>query len=445
MDTTSSPGSTALKNDATDPLDPTRRRQIRRVLVSSFIGSLIEWYDFYLFGLASALVFNQLFFPDFSNAAGTLASFATLAIGFFARPVGGAIWGHYGDKLGRKKMLVLSIILMGVGTTLIGLLPTYAQIGIAAPILLVVLRTLQGVAAGGEWGGAVLIAMEHSRSRRGFSTSIPQMGLTGGILLATGVFALLTQLPPDALLSWGWRLPFILSSVLVVVGLWIRLGVHESPVFLEAQKNADTADGERAPIIEVFRHPKTLLIAIALVVGPFAVSSIYSTYAAAYGLQTGFTRSEMSSVVLLSAAIGFLGQPIFGTLSDHWGRRNVTLIGLAMQAVSVVFLFNDLNSGNLGALYISMAAIAIGHSICYSPVAAWLGELFPTRLRYTGASLGYQLAGSIGGLTPLICAALLIAGGGTFNTGYIVAFGIAVNVLAFVAAMAARETSRDVL
>ncbi|MEA9984182.1 MFS transporter [Subtercola sp. RTI3] len=421
-------------------------KEIRRVLVSSFVGALIEWYDFYVFGIASAIVFPLVFFPEVAPGVGTLASFATLAVGFFARPIGGAIWGHFGDRIGRKRMLVLSIILMGIGTTIIGLLPTYAQIGMGAPIILVVLRFLQGIAAGGEWGGAVLIAMEHSPKRRGFSSSFPQMGLTGGILLATGVFALVALLPKDELLRWGWRLPFLFSAVLVIVGLWIRLGIHESPIFLAAQKAAVTATvKQKAPILEVLRRPKALIISICLVVGPFAISSVYSTFAAAYGLQVGFTASEMSNVVLFTAAIGFLGQPIFGTLSDYWGRKLVVTIGLVIQAVSVFFMLDQLNAHDLGGVYVTMGLIGIGHSICYSPMAAWLGELFPTHLRYTGASLGYQIAGSVGGLTPLICAALLLAAGGPPNTIYVALFSVLVNVIALVAVFFAKETYKDVL
>lgn len=432
------------------PIELASPKEVRRVLVSSFVGALIEWYDFYVFGIASAIVFNRIFFPSFDPAVGTLASFATLAVGFFARPIGGAIWGHFGDRIGRKRMLVLSIIVMGIGTTVIGALPTYAQIGVAAPIILVILRFLQGIAAGGEWGGAVLIAMEHSPKRRGLSSSFPQMGLTGGILLATGVFALVALLPEDQLLSWGWRLPFLFSAILIVVGLWIRLGIHESPIFLAAQKAAAAAAAvaktkESAPIVQVFRHPKALIIAICLVIGPFAISSVYSTFAASYGLLVGFSASEMSTVVLFTAAIGFVCQPIFGALSDYWGRRLVVTIGLVVQAVSAFFMFEQLNDHDLGGVYITMGIIGVGHAICYAPMAAWLGELFPTHLRYTGASLGYQIAGSVGGLTPLICSALLIAAGGAPNTIYVVLFSVFVNVIALVAVLFARETSKDVL
>jgi MFS family permease len=428
-----------------DP-EPASPREVRRVLVSSFIGALIEWYDFYLFGIASAIVFGRLFFPTYDPAVGTLASFATLAVGFFARPIGAVIWGHFGDRVGRKRMLVISIIAMGVGTTLIGLLPSYESIGIWATIALVLLRFVQGIAAGGEWGGAVLIAMEHSPKRRGWSSSFPQMGLNGGILLATGVFALVAMLPEEQLLSWGWRIPFLASAVLVAVGLWIRIGIHESPVFLRAKARAEAvAEESRAPVLEVLRAPKALILSVLLVVGPFAASSIYSTFAASYGLQVGFTASTMSNVVLFGAAIGFLGQPVFGALSDVLGRKVVVAIGLVVQGLGGFVLFWAMNAGHHAAMFWATALVAGAHSVCYSPLAAWLGELFPTRLRYTGASLGYQLAGSVGGLTPLICSALLLRAGGAPNSMPVALFMAATSALALVAVFFTRETSKDTL
>lgn len=423
---------------------PTRER--RRVLLSSFIGALIEWYDFYLYGIASAVVFNVVFFPQFDSAVGTLLAFTTLAVGFFARPIGGAIWGHFGDRVGRKQMLVASIIAMGLGTTAMGLLPTYGQIGLWAPLLLVLLRLIQGLAGGGEWGGAVLMAMEHSPNKRGFSSSFPQMGLTGGILVASGVFALVALLPHNELLAWGWRLPFLFSAVLVIVGLWIRLGVSESPIFLAAQKKAalQAATGAKkrpAPLVEVFRHPKTLIITILLVVGPFAASAAYLTFAASYGLQVGFTASEMLTATMIAAALGFLGQPVFAMWSDSIGRKKVVAIGLVLQAASGFLLFAQMNSGSVAGMYWSMAFAAVAHAMCYSPLAAWLGELFPTHLRYTGSSMGYQIAGSIGGgLTPAICSALLLAAGGAPNSILVALYMFAFSALSLIGVGMAKET-----
>ncbi|MBC7724233.1 MAG: MHS family MFS transporter [Burkholderiaceae bacterium] len=432
-------------------------KERRRVLISSFIGALIEWYDFYLYGIASAIVFSRLFFPDFDNTVGTLLAFSTLAVGFFARPLGGAIWGHFGDKIGRKKMLVLSIIAMGICTTAMGLLPTYEQIGILAPVLLVFLRLIQGLAGGGEWGGAVLMAMEHSPSKRGFSSSFPQMGLTGGILLASGVFALMTLLPEEDLLTWGWRVPFLLSAVLVVIGMWIRLGVSESPVFVAAQKKAAAAaaaaelSGEtiakpRAPLFEVFRHPKMLIITILLVIGPFAASAIYLTFATAYGIQVGFTAPQMLTATMIAAALGFLGQPVFAIWSDSIGRKKVVGWGLALQSLSGFLLFDQMNQGSLVGLYLAMCFAAAAHAMCYAPLAAWLGELFPTHLRYTGSSMGYQIAGSIGGgLTPAFCIALLLLAGGAPNSILVAVFMCAISLLSLVGVRMAKETYKSKL
>jgi MFS family permease len=448
-------------NQTDSEIDPdvavTPPKERRRVLISSFIGALIEWYDFYLYGIASAIVFSRLFFPEFDSTIGTLLAFSTLAVGFFARPIGGAIWGHFGDRIGRKKMLVLSIIAMGIGTTAMGLLPTHEQIGIMAPILLVFLRLIQGLAGGGEWGGAVLMAMEHSPNKRGFSSSFPQMGLTGGILLASGVFALMTLLPDEDLLTWGWRVPFLLSGVLVVIGMWIRLGVSESPVFVAAQKkaalaaavaerNGETIATQKAPIIEVFRHPRMLIITILLVIGPFAASAVYLTFATAYGLQVGFTAAQMLTATMIAAALGFLGQPVFATWSDSIGRKKVVGWGLVLQSISGFFLFEQMNQGSLIGMYLAMTFAAIAHAMCYAPLAAWLGELFPTHLRYTGSSMGYQIAGSLGGgLTPAFCVALLLWSGGAPNSIFIAIFMCAISLLSLIGVRMAKETYKSKL
>lgn len=431
---------------AGDPAPQSSRRMRNRVLLSSFFGSIIEWYDFYLFGIASAVVFNQLFFPAFSSTAGTLASFATLAAGFLARPFGGVIWGHFGDRVGRKKMLVLSIVLMGVATTVIGLLPTYASIGIGAPIILVLMRLVQGVSAGGEWGGAVLMTMEHAPKRRGLSSSVAQMGLYGGILLANAVFALTAAATGDAFLEWGWRIPFLISAVLVVIGLWIRLGVEESPIFTKAREQANQATGEKpkAPLVEVLRHPRNLLLSIALVLGAFAASAVYGTWVVSYGIQEGFPRADILNAVLVAAAIGLVFQPVFAYLSDLVGRRVVVGVGAVLQALSIPVMFALMDGGGVGAMYLGISLAAFAHAIVYSPLGAWLGELFPTTQRYTGASLGYQLAGTIGGgFTPLICASLFAASGGG-TTGITLFIG-ATCLLTVVAVFFARETSRSAL
>jgi MHS family shikimate/dehydroshikimate transporter-like MFS transporter len=428
-----------------DPVPRSTRTMRNRVLVSSFVGSVIEWYDFYLFGVASAAVFNGLFFPDFSAVAGTLAAFATLAAGFIARPVGGVIWGHFGDRIGRKRMLVLSIVLMGASTVIVGLLPTYATIGVWAPILLVLMRLIQGISAGGEWGGAVLLSMEHAPKRRGLSSSVAQMGLYGGILLANGVFALTSAATGDAFLSWGWRIPFLASAVLVVIGLWIRLGVEESPVFRQArEQNADTASEKpRIPLLEVLRHPKNLLLSVFLVLGPFAASAVYGTWIVSYGIQLEFPRTDVLNAVLISAAIGLVFQPVFAGLSDLWGRRVVVGVGAVLQAASIPVMFAMMHTGSVAAMYLGISLAAFAHAIVYSPLGAWLGELFPTTQRYTGASLGYQVAGTIGGgFTPLICASLLASSGGTAGISLFMAVTC---LLTVIAVFLAKETYRSAL
>lgn len=439
----------ARSADGTPGVDPalqSSRRMRNRVLLSSFFGSVIEWYDFYLFGIAAAAVFNQLFFPEFSSVAGTLASFGTLAAGFIARPLGGIIWGHFGDKVGRKGMLVLSIVLMGVSTTVVGLLPTYATLGIWAPLLLVLMRLIQGVSAGGEWGGAVLMTMEHSPKRRGLSSSVAQMGLYGGILLANGVFALASAATGDAFLDWGWRIPFLISAVLVVIGLWIRLGVEESPIFKQARKPADQSTGEksRVPLVDVLRNPKNLLLSIALVFGAFAASAVYGTWIVSYGIQDGFPRAEILKAVLIAAAIGLVFQPVFAYLSDCWGRRVVVGVGAVLQALSIPVMFALMDSGSVGAMYLGISLAAFTHAIVYSPLGAWLGELFPTTQRYTGASLGYQIAGTVGGgFTPLICTSLVaVSGGGTAGISLFIG---ATCLLTVIAVFFAAETSRSAL
>ncbi|MBB5156474.1 MFS transporter [Saccharopolyspora phatthalungensis] len=422
------------------------RRMRNRVLTSSFVGSVIEWYDFYLFGVASAAVFNGLFFPDFSATAGTLAAFATLAAGFIARPLGGIIWGHFGDKVGRKRMLVLSIVLMGASTTIVGLLPTYATIGIWAPVLLVVMRLIQGISAGGEWGGAVLMSMEHAPKRRGLSSSVAQMGLYGGILLANGVFALVSLMADHAFLAWGWRIPFLASAVLVAIGLWIRLGVEESPIFAEARARAEQRDAKKPapPLIEVLRHPKNLLLSIFLVLGPFAASAVYGTWIVSYGIQQGFPRTDVLNAVLISAAIGLLGQPVFAGFSDLWGRKIVVGLGAVLQAAGIVAMFSLMQTGSIPLMYLSISLASLAHAVVYSPLGAWLGELFPTTQRYTGASLGYQIAGTVGGgFTPLICASLLAAAGGS-TVGPSLFIG-ATCLLTLIAVFVAKETYRSAL
>ncbi|MGR4879448.1 MFS transporter [Streptomyces sp. LARHCF249] len=394
------------------------RSGIARIISASLIGTTIEWYDFFLYGSAAALVFNKLFFPSSEPLVGTLLAFLTYAIGFAARPLGGLVFGHYGDKIGRKKLLVLSLLMMGGATFAMGLLPTHATIGVGAPILLTLLRLIQGFALGGEWGGAVLLVSEHGDDKnRGFWASWPQAGAPGGNLLATGVLALLAAVQSDeTFLAWGWRIPFLLSGVLVVIGLWIRVSVSESPLFLEAQAKAaeqaasGTGGDEKPPVVEVFRtNWRGVLTAIGTRLGENISYYVITAFLLVYvTTHLGLSKSDGLNAVLIGSAVHFVTIPAWGALSDRIGRRPVTLIGsLGMTGWAFAF-FAMLDSKSFPAI---AAAVTIGllfHGAMYGPQAAFISEMFDTRVRYSGASMGSQLASIIGGaLAPIIAVALL--------------------------------------
>ncbi|MEU9305466.1 MFS transporter [Streptomyces sp. NPDC048269] len=392
------------------------RSGIARIISASLIGTTIEWYDFFLYGSAAALVFNKLFFPSSEPLVGTLLAFLTYAIGFAARPLGGLVFGHYGDKTGRKKLLVLSLLMMGGATFAMGLLPTHASIGVGAPVLLTLLRLVQGFALGGEWGGAVLLVSEHGDDKnRGFWASWPQAGAPGGNLLATGVLALLAAVQSDeAFLAWGWRIPFLLSGVLVVIGLWIRVSVSESPVFLEAQAKAaeQAAVGarEKPPVVEVFRtNWRGVLTAVGTRLGENISYYILTAFLLVYvTTHLGLSKSDGLNAVLIGSAVHFVTIPAWGALSDRIGRRPVTLIGsLGMTGWAFAF-FAMLDSRSFPVI---AAAVTIGllfHGAMYGPQAAFISEMFDTEVRYSGASMGSQLASIIGGaLAPIIAVALL--------------------------------------
>ncbi|MBV6498611.1 MAG: Inner membrane metabolite transport protein YhjE [Prosthecobacter sp.] len=381
---------------------------IRRVVIASFIGTTIEWYDFFLYGTAAALVFNKLFFPTIDPMAGTMAAFATYAVGFFARPLGGIVFGHFGDKIGRKSMLVTTLMMMGVATVLIGLLPTYEQIGVAAPVLLVALRFIQGFGVGGEWGGAVLMAVEHGHEgRRGFHASWVQAGVPVGLLLANGVFHLASSMEEKAFLAWGWRVPFLLGVLLLAVGMFIRMKIMESPVFTEAKK-ADP--GPRVPILAVLReHPKNVLLSMGARFAENAFFYIFTVLVLSFGSQQlGMSKGSLLNAVLLGSAVQLVAIPWFGALSDKHGRRPVYLGG-ALFLTAFAFPFFWLLETRQESLVIMAVVIGlVGHAAMYGPQAAFFSELFGTRVRYSGASLGYQLASPLaGGLAPLIATWLL--------------------------------------
>ncbi|MFD3677786.1 MFS transporter [Streptomyces sp. NPDC058613] len=420
---------------------------IRRIIAASLIGTTIEWYDFFLYGSAAALVFNKLFFPSSEPLVGTLLAFLTYAIGFAARPLGGLVFGHYGDKIGRKKLLVLSLLLMGGATFAMGLLPTHASIGVGAPVLLTLLRLVQGFALGGEWGGAVLLVSEHGDDKnRGFWASWPQAGAPGGNLLATGVLALLAAVQSEeAFLAWGWRIPFLLSGVLVVIGLWIRVSVSESPVFLEARaKAAEQAAAagvkEKLPIAEVFRsHWRAVLTAIGTRLGENISYYIITAFLLVYvTTHLGLSKSQGLNAALIGSAVHFVTIPAWGALSDRIGRRPVTLIGsVGMTGWAFVF-FTMLDTKSFPVI---AAAVTIGlvlHGAMYGPQAAFISEMFDTRVRYSGASMGSQLASIIGGaLAPIVAVALLDRYGSSLPISLYLAAATLVTTLTV---LVARET-----
>jgi len=412
---------------------------IRPVIVSSFIGTTIEWYDFFLYGTAAALVFNQLFFPSFEPLAGTLAAFGTYAVGFAARPLGGIVFGHYGDKIGRKAMLVLALLIMGVATFLMGLLPTYNSIGVWAPILLVALRFIQGIGVGGEWGGAVLMAVEHSpQGRRGYYGSWPQMGVPAGLLLANLVFlASSTYLPEEQFLAWGWRIPFLVSIILVGVGLFIRLRLMETPAFRQVQ---ESGTGAPMPIIDVLRtYPKQVLLAMGMRIAENGTFYVLTVFVLSYVAgQLALDRNVGLYGVLIAATIGLLTTPLFGALSDRVGRRRVYLFGALFSLVFAFPFFWLVNTGIEPLIWLAIVlGVNIGHDAMYGPQAAYFSELFGTRVRYSGASLGYQLASVLaGGLSPLIATALL----GYYSWPAVALYTAGMAIITVVATYLAAET-----
>ncbi|MDF0725981.1 MFS transporter [Cytobacillus sp. S13-E01] len=415
----------------------------KKALVASLIGSSIEWYDYFLYGTVAALVFSKLYFPSEDPSVGLMLAYASFAIPFFIRPLGGVIFSHIGDRIGRKKTLVMTLSLMGIATVLIGLLPSYETIGIWAPILLITLRLIQGLGIGGEWGGALLLAVEYAPDKKkGFFGSIPQMGVTIGMLLGTLSISLMTLLPDEAFLAWGWRVPFILSSILVFIGLWIRNGLDETPAFKEAQK---TGNISKMPLIDTFKyHWRSVLLAVGAKVVETAPFYIFSTFIIAYATGTlGFERSSALNAVTIATLITTIMIPFMGIWSDKIGRKPIYIGGTIAMVLYAFPYFYLLSLGSV--LWLTIATI-IGLGIIWAPITAVLGtmfsEIFATNVRYTGVTVGYQLGAAIaGGTAPLIATALLA----TYNNSstpvsiYIIITGI----VSLIAIMLIRET-RDI-
>ncbi|GAA3220058.1 MFS transporter [Pseudonocardia petroleophila] len=417
--------------------------QLRRVALASAVGTTIEWYDYFIYSTAAALIFGSQFFSTLEPASATLAAFATLGVGFIARPVGGILWGHFGDRVGRKAMLVASLLLMGVATVGVGLLPTFAQIGVWAPVLLLVLRLLQGLSAGGEWGGAALMAVEHAPAgQKGRYGAYSQIGVPAGLILAQLVFVLVgATLTDEQFAAWGWRLPFLLSIVLVAVGLFIRLRIEESPVFRELRSGRERA---RLPMVEVFRErPRELLIASVSFIANTAIGYVFLAYLLSYGTSVlGLSRTLMLTVVIVGSVSWLVSIIVAARWSDRVGRKPVYLVGSVLLVVWPVPFFLLIDTGDPALMVVSVIVLTIGLGLSYGPQSALFAEMFEARYRYSGASFSYAVGAVLGGgFAPVVATALQSATGTSLS---VAAYMIATAVVSLLAVLAIREpvTSR---
>jgi MFS transporter, MHS family, shikimate and dehydroshikimate transport protein len=415
------------------------------IVLASSIGTVIEWYDFLIYGTAAALVFNKLFFPELDPTTGTLASLATFGVGFFARPVGGILFGHFGDRMGRKAMLILTMMVMALGTFAVGLLPTYHQVGIWAPVLLVALRLVQGIGLGGEWGGASLMVLEHAPShRRGLYGSLVQVGFPLGLVASYGVFSFATSaMPETAFMSWGWRVPFLLSAILLVVGLYVRARIPETPLFESIKQRGDIS---KIPFVEaVFKNPRSFLVAVGLKISEVSWVYILTVFVVVYGTtKLGLPKQLLLNAVLIAALVELITIPTFGWLSDIFGRRSLYFFGTIFTACFAFPLFWLLETRDPTIIVWSVIiALSFGQGTMFGLQSTYFPELFGTRVRYTGASFGFQLSAAIGGgLSPVIAAALAARMGGTAGVSILL---ILLAGVTFIATLFARETKNDSL
>jgi MHS family shikimate/dehydroshikimate transporter-like MFS transporter len=421
------------------------RASMRSIVAAGSIGTIIEWYDFLIYGTAAALIFNNLFFPKLDPLSGTLASLATYAVGFFARPVGGVLFGHFGDRIGRKTSLMLTMLVTALGTFAVGLLPTYDQIGIWAPVLLVALRLIQGFGLGGEWGGASLMVLEHAPAdRRGIYGSLVQIGFPLGLVASYGVFALTTSLIPDAQFrTWGWRIPFLLSILLLVVGWYVRARVPETPLFQDLRSRGDVL---KNPFFEaVLRNPRVFLIAVGLKLSEVSWVYILTVFVVVYGTKTlGLSRQLLLNAVFVAALVELFTIPLFGWLSDVWGRRHLYFVGTLFTIGFAFPLFWLLETRNPAIIVPTVIiALSFGHGTMFGLQSTFFPELFATRVRYTGASFGFQTSAAIGGgLAPILATVLADRMGGTAGVSILL---ILLALITLVATLCARETRHDSL
>lgn len=422
-----------------------RRKQYVVAGIASLLGTTIEWYDFYIYGTAAALIFNKIFFPAFDPLTGTLASFATYAVGFFARPLGGFVFGHFGDRVGRKTMLMVTLLLMGLPTVAVGLIPPYQSIGYGAAALLVVMRFLQGVAVGGEWGGAVLMAVEHApEGKKGLFGSLPQTGVAPGLILSSLAMAAVAGLPEHAMLAWGWRIPFLVSIVLVAVGWFIRMKVDESPDF-EAMKERGKA--VKVPAVDVFRHHRGALLKIigarlGEVTWFFTVTAFALSYAT---MNVGLPKPLILNGVTIGATVGLFTMPLAGILGDRIGHKRVFAVGAALVCIFAFTFFGMLQTKSPGMVYLAMVlAIGVGYALMYGPEGSLFSAQFPAEIRYSGISLGVQISGAIGGgLAPIVATWLMGKGHG--DPRYVSAYLASLAFVALLCALGMRAHSHTTI